>query len=96
MVTIGMNYDVIAGKEQTFEKSFEDVLAVMANTPGHSASSLYKDVRVPRKYLIISNWSDEQAFNDFIRSETFAKVTTWAKKEILCGPPKHKVYRSNS
>lgn len=96
MVTIGMNYEVVPGKEGTFEKSFEAVLTAMAGMPGHSASYLYRDVKNPRKYLIISDWSQEQAFNDFVRSDTFAKVTTWAKAEVLIGRPTHKVYEPKS
>jgi heme-degrading monooxygenase HmoA len=92
MVTIGMNYEVVAGKEAVFEKSFDDVLAAMADMPGHSASYLFKDVKNPRKYLIISEWSEEQAFAKFIHSDTFAEVTSWAKAEILTGRPTHKVY----
>ena len=96
MVTIGMNYDVVPGQEDTFEKSFDDVLAAMAAMAGHSRSYLYKDVKDPRKYLIISEWSNEDAFTRFVRSETFAEVTAWAKAEILSGRPTHTIYEPKS
>jgi len=34
MVTIGMNYEVIPGKEQTFEEAFKKVLGVMGEMAG--------------------------------------------------------------
>jgi heme-degrading monooxygenase HmoA len=92
MVTIGMNYQVLPGKEVVFEKAFQSVLTVMGASPGHTASKLYKDVSNPQSYLIVSEWNDEAAFNAFIKSEAFAKVTNWGKEQILSGRPKHQIY----
>ncbi len=36
-------------------------------------------------YLITSEWSDESAFQEFIRSEAFRAVTNWGKEQILSG-----------
>ncbi len=93
MITIGMNYDVLAGKEAIFEKSFGDVLDAMEGMAGHSKSYLYKEVGNEHRYLVISEWSDESAFTSFIRSDAFAKVTAWGKEEVLSGRPNHTVYR---
>lgn len=93
MVTIGMNYRVLPGKETVFEQAFDNVLGAMREMPGHSESHLFHEVSEPSHYLIVSDWSEEQAFTDFIRSEQFAKVTNWGKEEILAGRPSHKVYR---
>lgn len=92
MVTIGMNYDVIPGKEKTFEDAFKKVLGVMATMPGHSSSQLYRDVSKPGSYLIVSDWNSKEAFSEFISSKQFADVTTWGKEQILSGRPRHKVY----
>jgi heme-degrading monooxygenase HmoA len=43
--------------------------------------------------LITSEWSDEQAFRDFMGSQAFRKVTDWGKEQILSGRPQHKIYR---
>lgn len=94
MVTVGMNYSVLAGKEEVFERAFQSVLNVMSEMPGHSESHLYKDVGAPNQYLIVSEWNDRSAFDSFIRSEQFAKVTNWGKEQILSGRPKHQVYTS--
>ncbi|NIQ02187.1 MAG: antibiotic biosynthesis monooxygenase [Nitrospinaceae bacterium] len=93
MVTIGMNYQMIPGKEKVFEDAFASVLKVMGEMEGHSKSALYRDVNDPQSYLIVSEWSSEQAFNDFIQSDQFKNVANWGKQNILAGRPSHTVYR---
>lgn len=83
MITVGMNYEVLEGKDQPFEKQFALVLDTMAKTPGHQKTHLYKNVFHKRSYLIISEWESRATFDAFIQSETFAKVTNWGKQHIL-------------
>lgn len=94
MVTIGMNYNVLPGKEEVFERAFAQVLDVMKSGTGHQESHLYRDTQNKQSYLIVSDWHDQDAFNAFIRSEAFSKVTNWGKEQILAGRPKHTVYTS--
>jgi heme-degrading monooxygenase HmoA len=93
MITVGMNYHVIEGKQQEFEEKFAAVIEALRTAEGHSTSSLWKDVSDGASYLITSEWSDEQAFQNFIRSEEFRAVTNWGKEQILSGRPQHKVYK---
>ncbi len=93
MITVGMNYHVIAGKQQEFEDKFAAVMGALRAADGHTASSLWKDVADDASYLITSEWSDEQAFKDFIQSDAFRAVTTWGKEQILSGRPQHKIYK---
>jgi heme-degrading monooxygenase HmoA len=93
MITIGMNYRVLPGKNQVFENAFAGVLKAMQEMEGHTQSHLFKGVADPNHYLIVSDWSSEDAFNGFIRSEKFAKVANWGKEQILAGRPSHQVYK---
>lgn len=94
MVTIGMNYYVIPGKEQVFEDACAKVIETMEGIDGHDASSLYKEVSNGEpNYLIVSRWKDEQAFEDFTSSDAFKKVTNWGKENILRGRPQHTTYQ---
>lgn len=93
MVTIGMNYKLIPGKEKIFEDAFNAVLKVMAEMEGHSKSFLFRDVNDPQSYLIVSDWNSEEAFNGFIRSDKFRNVANWGKENILAGRPVHTVYK---
>lgn len=92
MVTIGMNYEVIDGKQGDFESMFAKVLEAMQGIDGHGASHLYRDVTSDTSYLIVSEWSNEDAFNGFIASERFKNVANWGKEQILSARPKHQVY----
>lgn len=95
MVTIGMNYQVLAGKEETFEAACQRVLEVMQGATGHDNSAVYRRLGdgAAAEYLIVSRWSDEAAFQTFIASETFKKVTTWGLANILAGRPSHTTYQ---
>lgn len=94
MVTVGMNYKVIEGKGQEFEDKFNAVMGALEGADGHTTSALYKDVNETLSYLIVSEWSDEEAFTAFIQSDAFRAVTNWGKEQILSDRPRHKVYKN--
>lgn len=93
MITVGMNYHVLAGKQKDFEEKFSAVMGALQAAPGHTHSTLWKDVSDDASYLITSEWSEEQAFHEFIRSQAFRDVTTWGKEQILSSRPQHKIYK---
>jgi heme-degrading monooxygenase HmoA len=93
MVTIGMNYFVLPGKEQVFEDACAKVVKTMEGIDGHDASHLYKQVGGENPvYLIVSSWSSEEVFKEFVASDAFKKVTNWGKENILSGRPSHTTY----
>ncbi len=94
MITVGMNYHVLPGKQQDFESKFAGVLGALTAAPGHTNSTLWKDVADDASYLITSEWNDEQAFASFIQSAEFRAVTNWGKEQILSGRPQHKIYKT--
>jgi len=94
MITVGMNYHVIPGKQQEFEDKFAAVIGALESAEGHSTSTLWRSVSDDASYLITSEWSDEQAFQDFIHSQAFRDVTNWGKEQILAGRPQHKIYKN--
>ena len=93
MITVGMNYHVIEGKQQDFEEKFAGVIDALNAAEGHTLSTLWKDVGDDASYLITSEWSEEQAFNDFIQSDAFQAVKSWGA-DILSDRPRHKVYKN--
>jgi heme-degrading monooxygenase HmoA len=97
MVTIGMNYRVRAGRERVFEEAFQRVLEALRGAEGHADSRLYRSVgEDAREYLIVSRWGSETAFQDFVRSERFRKVTSWGSENVLEGPPHHVTYHESA
>ncbi len=93
MITVGMNYHVLPGKQTEFEEKFQAVISALRSATGHTKSTLWKDVSDNASYLITSEWSEEQAFLDFIHSQAFRDVTNWGKEQILSGRPQHKIYK---
>lgn len=92
MITVGMNYHIVPGKEAAFEAMFSKVLGAMTEMDGHQNSHLYRDVFEPGRYLIVSDWSDRAAFDGFIASDRFRKVADWGREQILAGRPTHEYY----
>lgn len=92
MTTVGMQYDVVAGKEEEFVKGFLGVIEHLKTVAGHVESHMYEDVQVKGSYVILSQWKDKASFDAFLRSDAFRQVTSWGKAEVLRGRPKHKVY----
>lgn len=93
MVTIGMNYQVLPGKEQVFEDACAKVVKTMQTIPGHDHSQIYKAVSSKdAEYLIVSRWQSEEAFDAFVASDAFKKVTSWGKQNILAARPSHTTY----
>ena len=94
MITVGMYYDVREGQEARFETAFANVIKALGKAAGHDFSRLYHAVDDPSSYLIISQWNDRRAFDEFIASDTFRSVTDWGKEQILTARPRHEVYES--
>jgi heme-degrading monooxygenase HmoA len=92
MVTIGMNYKVLPGKENTFETAFRKVIVAMKDIEGHTKTTMCRDIDDPQSYVILSDWSDRAAFDGFIASDTFRAVANWGKENILAGRPAHHYY----
>ena len=94
MITVGMNYLVIPGKEETFEVAFRGVLKAMEEQPGHTESHLWRDTANSHSYLITSEWSDRAAFDAFVQSDKFRKIANWGKEQILADRPRHQIYEN--
>jgi heme-degrading monooxygenase HmoA len=94
LTTVGMQYEVIAGKEEEFERGFIGVLEVLKTLPGHVESHMYEDVQSVGSYVILSQWQRKEDFDAFLKSPAFGKAVAWGKAEVLRSRPKHTVYMS--
>ncbi len=96
MITIGMYYEVLPGKESAFEEKFSGVIGLLRQGfPGHKQSFLYKRVDDAGSYAIISEWDAQDDFTKFMKSDAFRSVADWGKAEILRGRPRHHVYQTS-
>lgn len=93
MITVGMNYNVIPGKQDEFEQKFREVLTAIRGADGHVQSKMFRDIDDDCAYLIVSEWGEQDKFMGFIRSDAFKAVTNWGKEQILTGRPQHTIYQ---
>lgn len=91
MVTLGMDYHVLPGREEEFERLWADVTAALACQPGHVVSRLFREVQRPGTYLVWSEWSDREALARFTHSQEFRAVTALGRAELLASPPRHRI-----
>ena len=96
MITVGMDYKIIPGKDEEFVSVFSKVLEIIKDMPGHGETHLYRDVYSEHDYLVVSEWSDEDAFKAFIASDRFKNVTDWGTENVLRDRPKHEIYGGGS
>ena len=94
MITVGMHYDVLPGKEKAFEDGFASIEKALQGATGHTMSRLYRDVAKPRSYLIYSEWSSMPEFQKFMASPEFRAAVNWGKEEILEGRPRHQIWKN--
>lgn len=97
MVTLGMSYRVVPGREEEFERVFDSVVEQLAAVDGHVRTRLLQacDGASPdegAEYVIQSEWRDRRSFDAFLDSSVFARVTAWGGREILRDRPEHTIY----
>lgn len=95
LTTVGMQYEVVPGKEEEFEQSFIRVIEFLKTVSGHIESHMYEDVQSVGSYVILSQWQDKASFQAFIQSPQFREVTAWGSAEILRTRPRHKIYQND-
>lgn len=91
MLTVGLYYDVIPGKERDFEEYFKVVAEQLTKVEGYVSALLYKRVDVPNSYLIYSEWKDKDTFDAFIKSREFSGAKEGGST-MLMGRPSHRIY----
>jgi len=96
MITVGMDYKIVPGKDEEFLAVFKKVVGIMAEMPGHTKTHIYRDVDAEHDYLIVSEWTDQEAFEAFIASDRFKGVASWGKEHVLRTRPTHEVYGSEA
>ncbi len=53
MITVGMNYKIIPGKDDEFTSVFAKVMQIMKDMPGHGETHLFRDVYSEHDYLVV-------------------------------------------
>jgi len=99
----------VTNKAAVLKAAGRDIIGLGAGEPDFDTPDFVKEAAIaairagqtkytavdgtPAEYLIVSRWTDEAAFQSFIQSDTFKKVTSWGRDNILASRPSHTTYR---
>ncbi len=68
MIRIIIEREIAQGLEQFYETAIGDLLDAMINAPGYLAGESLVDIHHPNRYVVVTRWSSEEAWNRWIRS----------------------------
>ncbi len=88
VVTLGLQYAVKPEREEEFLERVAAVNMFVQSLRGHRETVLAKVVSQPCTYLVLSAWTDEQAFLAFLRSDMFNATKAWGR-DVLEEVPRH-------
>ena len=88
VVTLGLRYVVKPEREAEFLEKVAEVNVLVQALRGHQETVLAKVVDQPCTYLVLSAWTDEQAFLAFLQSDVFNATKAWGR-DVLEEMPRH-------
>ena len=86
------NFDIVEGKEETFEQTWKERESYLREVPGFVHFALLKS-EAQGEYVSHSTWESREAFVNWVNSEAFTKGHRQGSLEgVLKGPPVIKTY----
>ncbi len=68
MIRVIIEREIAEGLEQYYESAIADLLGVMANAPGYVSGESSVEIHRPNRYVVITRWTDEAAWNRWFQS----------------------------
>jgi len=68
MIRVIIEREVAEGLEQFYQAAIADLLDVMANAPGYLSGESLVEIHRPNRYLVVTRWSNEDAWNRWFQS----------------------------
>ena len=68
MIRVIIEREIAQGLEQFYESAIADLLHVMANAPGYLTGESSVEIHRPNRYVVITRWTDENAWNRWFQS----------------------------
>jgi heme-degrading monooxygenase HmoA len=68
MIRVIIEREIAEGLEQYYESAIADLLGVMANAPGYLSGESSVEIHRPNRYVVITRWIDEAAWNRWYQS----------------------------
>ena len=68
MIRVIIERQIAEGLEHYYESEINRLLEVMSDAPGYLSGESLIDIQRPNHYLVLSNWSNEDAWNRWFHS----------------------------
>ena len=68
MIRVVIEREIAEGLEQFYESAIADLLDVMAKAPGYVSGESSVEIHRPNRYVVITRWIDEAAWNKWFQS----------------------------
>jgi heme-degrading monooxygenase HmoA len=63
MIRVIIEREIAEGLERFYEQAISNLLDVMANAPGYLAGESLVEIHRPNRYLVVTRWASEDAWN---------------------------------
>ena len=68
MIRVVIEREIAEGLEPFYESAIANLLHVMANAPGYLSGESSVEIHRPNRYIVITRWTDENAWNRWFQS----------------------------
>ena len=68
MIRVIIQREIAEGLEQFYESAIANLLHVMADAPGYLSGESSVEIHKPNRYVVITRWTDENAWNLWFQS----------------------------
>ena len=68
MIRVIIEREVAEGLEEFYESAIANLLDVMSSAPGYLSGESLVEIHQPNRYVVVTRWVDESAWNRWYRS----------------------------
>ena len=68
MIRVIIEREIAEGLERFYETAIADLLDILAREPGYLSGESLVELHHPNRYMVVTRWSSEQAWNRWFHS----------------------------
>ena len=76
MIRVIIEREIAEGLEHFYEKAIANLLEVMTSAPGYLSGESLVEIHRPNRYVVVTRWSNEDAWNRWFRSAQRQQMLT--------------------
>jgi heme-degrading monooxygenase HmoA len=68
MIRVIIEREIAEGLEEFYQQAIVDMLGLLALSPGYLSGESLVDIHQPNRYVVITRWANEEAWNRWFHS----------------------------